>query len=166
MILALSAWLALVSGQSNACNLAPYLPPGSAITVCESGAYVSQWDPGTPTGDQFRAFAGLPDVQVLIWWQGENEARAGIVNVATYLQQLVTLFRIVNRPVLILEIGNAQPEAAVITALHRGLSVHPLIAFIPTADLPHDGIHFTPWGYTLVTERLIACVQTQCWTTQ
>lgn len=166
-------YTALLSGQSNACALISYVT-GSALWICAGGQPIASWDPGTELGSYFRAWTG-PGGQysfdVLVWWQGENDVVLG-TDQLTYANKLYDLMAYANVPVMIVQIGTVPGDPGAITAVHQYFATDPAfafrqyVAFIPTADLEHDGAHFTAAGYQAVRDRLAACYAVQCWGTQ
>jgi hypothetical protein len=161
---------ALLTGQSNACALSPYLPPGSHVLVCQSGAPIAYWDvrvPGSMVAPLTQALT-VVDPSVIVWWQGESDHGTASATYLAHIVDILTRLAVRTdgtlRPIMLIEIA-AREDRAHITAVHRALAAHPRVAFIPTQDLPRDGTsdHFTPEAYATVAARLMACYRAACW---
>ena len=177
LILALAMQLALLTGQSNACILNSYIPPGNTVLVCQSGASIRAWDArdqGTSgvTGQNLDLSVRTFDPSYVVFWQGESD---GLMDYHEYYARTYdVLHRTAVRPdgtirsIMIIKVAN---DAALQTvrAVHFNMSFHPSVALIETDDLPRPGpgdVHLTPSGYEEVVRRLISCITTSCWRTQ
>lgn len=157
---------ALLTGQSNACYLSPYLPPGSHALACQPGAPIDYWDRAVPGTMALATDALLQilDPQVLVVWQGESWSSNYQAKLLQTLSNLAIRPDGTMRPIMLIEVAKSS-ERPEVTAVHRWLATHPMVAFIPTADLAREGTsdHFTPAAYATVAQRLIACYAAQCW---
>jgi hypothetical protein len=157
-----------LQGQSNAVYLAAYLSPQDCAVNAERGVTIDKWDWTADGDDGRRGRQMLADLSVYrpvvhVWWQGESDAR---MSADDYAARLLRVLVTVNRPVMLVEIV-ARHGREHITAVHQAFGAHPMIAFIPTRDLPRDGDtdHFTPAAYQAVVQRLVACYHAACWQT-
>lgn len=163
---------ALLSGQSNAVMLSPFLPPGSHYLVAENSQSIGAWDPNAAPntghlGHDYVDALTRYNFGVIVWWQGESDARRPPEDYRAKLIDLLRLGGAPTRPVMIVEIANI-PELGAIRAVHAELAQNPKVALIPTNDLHFipDSVHLEPSDYPMVAMRLAYCYWTACWERQ
>ena len=167
MALLLAALLAaplIVSGQSNALELAPRLARYETVIGFQKGAQpIAYWAPDADGWRYLRrAIAGRADAKAFVWCQGELDAQQGTRNYRVKLTDLVARVRAITRadlPVRLCELG---PGASTLNAeLRAYVAGDPLATIVPTHDLPFkkDGIHPTDVGYDLLAQRIRRSLQ-------
>lgn len=157
----------MLSGQSNALNLAPFLTavyPLSVFTVGDSGRPISGWDKNF--GNMWTALIPLlqQPIQAFVWWQGESDRDN--VQYLSDLQDLIARVRQVNNnpQLLVIEIRVLDlPQNASVRAAQQAF-----VAADPHAVLiSSDGFqlstsdHLTDAGYQVVAKRILDTIQRQ-----
>lgn len=159
MILAFQ--LALLTGQSNACYLSQFIPEHNQVLACQNGQSIVAWEDFYWPNREY---------DWIIWWQGESD---GGMEPGEYAQRLVNILVSMAtkpdgsyRPVMIVEVADVPPLANV-RAVHQWLATHPMVALIPSADLPRmspgDHAHLSESGYREVVNRIVNCIRLECW---
>lgn len=156
----------LLSGQSNALYVAPYLalPLDSFAVVGQNGAGIGHWQDDDFDGSLWPAVKTVLTqrrVTAVVWWQGETDRRSD------YLQHLRALVdrmrRTAGRPTLpfvIVRILDTPENASVRTAQEAFVAGdhHAVLVSTDGLRLGHSD-HLTHRGYTIVAQRIRDALQ-------
>lgn len=163
---------ALVSGQSNAMYLAPYLPQGAYELVAEGGMSIRAWEPTADVGQRFRAALAAHTYRVIVWWQGEADWE---MSAEDYAQRLVRLLLQAHTAspglrAMLVEMSTFEAVPPHIREAQRWLARESTwkdyVALIDTADLPPHGVHFDDRYYAVIAQRIQSCYFADCWDRQ
>lgn len=154
----------IVSGQSNALDLAPRLARYQTVIGYQRGAQpIAYWNVGAEGWQRLAAsIRGRADAIGFVWCQGEADAVDTTRTPGSYLRALTDLIervRAITRkdlPVRFCELGPAPVNDAINAELRQLVRADPLAAIVPTRDLPFkpDQIHPTDVGYDLLARRI------------
>jgi hypothetical protein len=154
----------VLSGQSNAVNLKPYLTPYATILgVQQNSTPIRAWAVDGPLWGPLAAELN-PSDQAFIWWQGEMDAYEGSTTYATDLRALLTRVRSAGLQTLVI-VGLADmPDAryaanyATIRAIQQQIAGELGARYVSSERLPIDPdsiFHLTPDGYAQMAARLL-----------
>lgn len=168
----------LLSGQSNAVQLRPYLerayaPIGRVDGFAYGGSQIGwwlllpPWSPSTPYTPWMELEPLLHQpARAFIWWQGESDSvdpeRPDPAGYAEKLSLLLAKVRTENHdatlPILVCQIrdNHVSDTSAIREQIRLVVARDPLARLVSADDLPSiDSFHFTPDGYRLMADRLI-----------
>lgn len=156
----------VLSGQSNAVNLAPFLSaiyPLPVLTVAENGQPIRSWA-GSNVGHLWLQLVPMlrDPIQAFVWWQGESDR-----NNPQYLSDLRELMGRVRQEngnpqlyVIVVRVFDLPPNAAVRIAQETFVQTDPNAVLISSDGFQmDDGDHLTDAGYQAVAERVVAAVE-------
>lgn len=152
----------LLSGQSNAAFVAPYLtlPLESVIVVARPGQSIGAWQPGEPLWLEMERVLTAHRVTALVWWQGASDRRgdyledlrelvARVRQTAGQPGMLVVIVRVLdrpeNRPVREAQQTFVSEDRRAVLVTTDGLGE-------PASD------HLTPEGYAVAADRIRAAL--------
>jgi hypothetical protein len=155
----------VLSGQSNAENVAPFLAnayhPAQVISSTHSGNPIETWAPGKSNWTELARLLRQP-LRAFVWWQGESDATS-----ATYpadLTDLVARVRLANgTPNLLVVVIRILPlphgSGASVRAAQEAFVQADVNAVLVSCDgvpAQPDGVHLTDAGYRQVAARIVA----------
>jgi hypothetical protein len=154
----------VLSGQSNAVNLKPYLTPYATILgVQQNSTPIRAWATDGPLWGPLAAELN-PSDQAFIWWQGEMDAYEGSTTYAADVRDLLTRVRASGIQTLVI-VGLADmPDAhyaanyATIRAIQQQIASELGARYVSSERLPVDPesiFHLTPDGYQQMAARLL-----------
>jgi Carbohydrate esterase, sialic acid-specific acetylesterase len=156
----------VLSGQSNAVRLAPFLTPYAPelVEATQDSTPISDWAPDGPLWTALQPEL-TPATHVFVWWQGESDALAGIAP-ATYAAQLDDLIGRVRAtagnpslPVVLCGVNACCPGFDAFRAMQQAYAAsHPHVLFVRSDDLPSTLTHLTPDGYAAMASRIAETV--------
>lgn len=170
----------LLSGQSNAVQLRPYLEEaytaGRVDGFAYGGSSIDWWLRLPPWGPETR-YSPWDDLvptlhqpaRAVIWWQGESDAVDPVRNdPSTYADRLGTLLAKIRAeaqdPRLFVIVVQIRENHVLDTSVIREqlalvVSRDPRSVLVPVDDLPAvDSFHLSPEGYRMMAARIIAAL--------
>lgn len=162
----------LLSGQSNAVNLSPFLVgayhPSLVVTSAYPGNPISLWTEGHPN---WRVLAPLlrQPLRAFVWWQGETDADARSTTYLADLTDFVARVRLANHaPDLFVIVIRILPlpqgaGASVRAAQEAFVQADTNAVLVSSDDVPAlpDGYHLADAGYRQVAARIVAALSKQ-----
>ncbi|HEV1992000.1 MAG TPA: sialate O-acetylesterase [Candidatus Dormibacteraeota bacterium] len=161
---------ALLSGQSNAGGVAPFLVaayrPSDVFVSAHGGEPIRKWAPGSLYWNELARLLRQP-LKAFIWWQGENDLES-----TTYLADvtdLVARVRAANRtPDLLVIVIRILPQphgwGAGVRAAQEAFVQADVNAVLVSSDgvpAQADGVHLTDAGYRQVAARIVEVLRKQ-----
>lgn len=154
----LSGTSVLLAGQSNAVNGRDAIAAWLAVpaTASHGGQSIAGWAAGQSYWTEIESGLNAhPEIQALVWWQGESDAGASLVGgYEAALQDLLARVRVVRPglPVVIVSIGPPhqdfeEPARTTIWEIQRAVGSEPGNTFVDVTSVGHTGQHCTPEGY-------------------
>jgi hypothetical protein len=162
----------LISGQSNAGNVAPFVVaayyPSAAVMSAHGGEPIRKWAAGSPYWNELAPLLRHP-LRAFVWWQGESD---GDLQTPTYLADLTDLVaraRATNgNPDLFVIIVRILPlphdlGAGVRAAQEAFVKADASAVLVSSDGVPaqNDGYHLTNAGYRQVAARIVAALPRQ-----
>lgn len=155
----------VLSGQSNAVNLKPYLTAYATILgVQQNSTPIRAWAADGPLWAPLAADLSPTD-QAFIWWQGEMDAYEGSTTYAHDLRDLLTRVRSAGLQTIVI-VGLADmPDARYAAAYTSIRAIQQQVAselgarYVTSEHLPLDPdvvFHLTPDGYSQMAARITA----------
>lgn len=154
----------VLSGQSNALNVRPYLadalrPSGKNLTGWQKGAQqISVWDEGQP------GWNGLvptlkPNIKALIWWQGESDGENGVPDgyqgrLGSFISRVRVAVGNPTLPVYIIQVGSHPLWSTIGPQQTAYCASDPYCTFISAAQIPAYVSHMDAAGYAAVAQLL------------
>lgn len=158
----------VLAGQSNACNVAPYLRAAYAQPLlsesCQNGRALSSWSPNETPPVLWRILADElhQQLQAFVFWQGESD-RAN-PNYLADLRAFAVLVRSENNSttlrLVVVRILNLPGNEAV-RAAQESFVANDVNALLVSSDGPWTGTagdHLTEEGYRTVAGKIVEAV--------
>jgi hypothetical protein len=162
----------LLSGQSNAVNVSPFLVaayyPSLVVTSAYPGNPIQLWAPGNPNWKVLAPLLRQP-LRAFVWWQGETDADAHSTTYLADLTDLIARVRLANRApdlfVVVIRILPLPHElgAAVRAAQEAFVQADKNAVLVSSDGVPaqDDGYHLADAGYRIVAARIVAAIPKQ-----
>jgi hypothetical protein len=156
----------LISGQSNAGNVAPFLVsayyPSAAVMSAHGGEPIRQWSVGSAYWNELAPLLRHP-LRAFVWWQGETDGDRQTTTYLADLTDLVARVRATNGdPSLLVIVVRILPlphavGAAVRAAQETFVQADTNAILVSSDGVPaqNDGYHLTNAGYRQMATRIV-----------
>jgi len=159
----------LISGQSNAGNVAPFLVsayyPSAAVMSAHGGEPIRQWSEGSAYWNELTPLLRHP-LRAFVWWQGETDGDRQTTTYLADLTDLVARVRATNGdPGLLVVVVRILPLPHDLGAGVRAAQeafvradANALLVSSDGAAAQNDGYHLTNTGYRQMATRIVGAL--------